>query len=201
VSSTDTAPSWPSLPGHGLFVTLPLSLPPTLLDAVGYHGTARYVALWHLGDDVMVSDAAGSRTGRWRGFGDYIGHPLDRALLGPYRLIAGEGGGDPYIEAPHRLLVDRWERTVAVGESADVEAFIRSQPNELAALTHGVSPEVIEGVVEEYLRRPPVVVDVNDMLADMAAAAVACEELNRWLDLRLGEVQESGADDGSAGRG
>ena len=183
--------SWPAQPAHGEFVVLPLDVPPTLLEAVGYDGDARYVALWHLGDDVMVSDASSTRSGRWRGLEAFIAHPLGRALLGPYQLMAGADGGDPYIGAPHRLLVDRWEQSVAVGEAADVEAFIRSQPNTLAALTEGMEPSAVEALVTEHLHRTPHV-DVEAVLAGMAAADEACEAVERWLDARLQEVRDAG---------
>ncbi len=128
--------TWPALPGHGEFVTLPLALPPRLLDAAGYDGHARYVALWLCGDDAMIGDASTTRTGRWHGFEVFWNHTLTRALLGPYSLLPPDD--DPYLDAPHRLLADRWEHTLAVGDSADVNAFVRSEPNPLAALTEGM---------------------------------------------------------------
>lgn len=39
-------PNWPDPPTAGRMVRLPLPLPPMLLDAAGYTGGARYVALF-----------------------------------------------------------------------------------------------------------------------------------------------------------
>ncbi len=100
-------PTWPALPGHGEFVTLPLALPPRLLDAVGYDGDARHVALWLSGDEVMIGDASTTRTRRSHGFDVFWHHTLTRALLGPYLLLPYD---DPYLDAPHRLLADLGSR-------------------------------------------------------------------------------------------
>ncbi|MEA2704892.1 MAG: hypothetical protein QOD63_2837 [Actinomycetota bacterium] len=180
-------PTWPDQPAHGEFVVLPLSLPPQLLEAVGYDGEARYVALWHCGDDILVGDGASSGIGRRRrGFEVFYHHRLIAALLRPYQLLAPDH--DPYLDPPHSLLADRWENTLAVGQAGDVDAFVHSQPSALEALTEGLDPEEITRLVREAMtRRPPI--DMADILAAMAAADRLGDELCAWLDRSLAELR------------
>ncbi len=155
---------------------------------MGYDGDARYVALWHCGDDIMVGDGTSSRTGRWYGFESFWDHPLVQALLRPYRLQPG--GDDPYLDTPHRLLADRWEQTLAVGETADVTAFIHSQPNPLIALTEGLSESDVTALVEQATRRP-LIVDIAQVHRSLAENDRLCDDLRVWLDARLTEVRDS----------
>jgi hypothetical protein len=181
-------PTWPELPAHGEFVVLPLSLPPQLLEAVGYEGEARYVALWHCGDDILVGDGSSSGTGRWRrGFEVFYYHPLVQALLRPYQLLAP--GHDPYLDPPHSLIADRWDNTLAVGQAGDVDAFVHSQPNALVALTEGLDPEEVIRLVDGVMRRPPMI-DIAEVMADMDAADRLGDELEAWLDRSLAELRD-----------
>jgi hypothetical protein len=180
-------PAWPEQPARGEFVVLPLCLPPQLLDAVGYDGEARFVALWHCGDDILIGDGTSSGTGRWRrGFEVFYYHPLVQALLRPYQLLAPDH--DPYLDPPHSLLADRWDKTLAVGQAGDVDAFVHSQPSALAALAEGLDPEEITRLVDEVMRQPPSI-DMADVLADMAVADRLGDELCAWLDRSLTELR------------
>ena len=107
---------WPALPAPGELVRLPLPCPPQLIELSGYTGGARLVALWWspFGDELMISDATLTQTGRWRGWLCFSGHPLARLFLEPYRM------GDSDDEGEHRLLVDRYLGTLDVGLARDV---------------------------------------------------------------------------------
>ena len=161
--------TWPALPSHGEFVVLPLGCRPscsppwatTATPATSPCGTAATTSWWATGPRL--------RTGRWFGFEVFWHHDLIQAPLGPYSLLAPDH--DPYLDPPHRLLADRWERTPAVGESADVAAFVASQPNRLAELTEGMEPEAVGDLVRQVLQRPGVDLDVDDVMRSMAAAA------------------------------
>ena len=187
--------TWPEMPRHGEFVDLPLELPPGLLEATGYDGHARYVALWRCGDDVMVGDGTTSGTGRWYGFEVFWVHPLVRALLAPYQLEPPDH--DPYLSAPHWLLADRWAQTLAVGEHADVEAFLRCQPNALASLAEGLDDDQLTRVVRASLANRPVV-DVAELQRDVATATGHRLRVQVWLDARLGEIEGRGRSSGPA---
>ena len=80
-------PSWPDPPTAGRMVRLPLPLPPMLLDAAGYTGGARYVALFWMpyGDELMLADGQITATGWWPAFTTLAHHPLGQIILGPVR--------------------------------------------------------------------------------------------------------------------
>jgi hypothetical protein len=124
---------WPGPPAPAEPVRLPLPLPPMLLDAVGYQGGARYVALrwWGGGGgDVLWSDGSMTVPGWWPAWRLLVReHPLGRAIFAAYDL--GDLHEDPAEEAPHWLLCDRWEGTLDIGLARDVEQLLRTQPSEL----------------------------------------------------------------------
>lgn len=138
---------WPALPAPAELVRLPLPCPPQLIELSGYTGSSRLVALWwsSLGDELMISDGTLTETGRWRGWLCFAGHPLARLFLEPYRL------GDSEDEGEHRLLVDRYLRTLDVGLARDVEQLLATQPSELHALTADLSVWETEALFQRLL--------------------------------------------------
>jgi hypothetical protein len=119
----------------GELVRLALPCPPQLVELSGYDGPGRLVALWWspLCDGLMFSDGTLTATGRWRGWLCFCEHPLVRVFLEPYRL------GDSDDEGEHRLLVDRYFGTLAVGLVWDVEQLLATQPSGLDPLTADLS--------------------------------------------------------------
>lgn len=127
--------AWPALPMPGELVRLALPCPPQLVELSGYDGPGRLVALWWspLCDGLMFSDGTLTATGRWRGWLCFCEHPLVRVFLEPYRL------GDSDDEGEHRLFVDRYFGTLAVGLVWDVEQLLATQPSGLDPLTADLS--------------------------------------------------------------
>ena len=107
-------PSWPDPPTAGRMVRLPLPLPPMLLDAAGYTGGARYVALFWMpyGDELMLADGQITATGWWPAFTTLAHHPLGQIILGPFELGLSDS------EAAHWLLADRLAGTLDVPPAA-----------------------------------------------------------------------------------
>src|SRR5918992_2034326 len=110
---------WPGPPAPAEPVRLPLPLAPMLLDAVGYQGGARYVALrwWGGGGgDVLWSDGSMTATGWWPAWRLLVReHPLGRAIFAAYDL--GDLHEDPAEEAPHWLLCAEGDRKGPVHRS------------------------------------------------------------------------------------
>ena len=113
---------WPALPAPGELVRLPLPCPPQLVELSGYDGAGRLVALWWspLGDGVMIFDGTLTADRRWSWL-CFCEHPPERLFLEPYRV----GGSDDQGE--HRLLVDRYLRTLEVGLARDVGQLLATQ--------------------------------------------------------------------------
>ena len=118
---------WPGPPAPAEPVRLPLPLPPMLLDAVGYQGGARYVALrwWGGGGgDVLWSDGSMTATGWWPAWRLLVReHPLGRAIFAAYDL--GDLHEDPAEEAPHRRPCAEGDRKVRFTVLAQIPASSR----------------------------------------------------------------------------
>jgi hypothetical protein len=173
-------------PGPGRSVDLPVPSPPTLLEAVGYTGEARYVALhWaSYGDDLIVDDGVTSRTANWRAWLTFTQHPLMRAVLAGYEL----GSGD--APAAHRLLVDRSTATLSVGLAEDVAALLRSQPNALHAMTADMTAEHAAAHVREALAATAAPT-MDEVLSAMQHSAGAEAAMRTWLDQLLRQVLDA----------
>jgi hypothetical protein len=109
------------------FVRLDLPLPPMLLDAIGYSGAARYVALWwdSKNDRLCMSDGHASSSDSWQAWVDLGSHPLSRSVI-PSHLL-GDGGRP----ATHHLLCDRTDDSLAIGPAHVVMRVVRTQSAEV----------------------------------------------------------------------
>ena len=180
---------WPGPPAPAEPVRLLLPLPPMLLDALGYQGGARYVALrwWGGGGgDVLGSDGSMTVPGWWPTWRLLVReHPLGRAIFAAYDL--GDLHEDPAEEAPHRLLCDRWEGTLDIGLADDVEQLLRSQPSELQAAARELGADRVAEELRQRLQRwtppPPEAVQ-----AELHRKHELLCELRGWLDELAAEI-------------
>jgi hypothetical protein len=181
---------WPEQPRPGQSVRLPLPLPPMLLEAIGYHGGGRYVALrwWGgSGGDVLISDGSVSATGWWPAWRLLVReHPLGRTVFDRYDF--GDLAEDPAAEARHWLLCDRWENTLYVGLARDVDQLLRTQPSELHAAARELGhARVIAQLLERW--QPPGTEEVEIGLAREQALTA---EVGRWLDRLQAQIEGRG---------
>jgi hypothetical protein len=102
--------------------TLTLPVPPMLEAALGYPGTARYVALYWIpaGDELMWDEGWRSTVGAWQGWRVFTRHPKVAPALVPYDF------GDSETPATHWFLLDRETRTCAVGTARAVQRALRT---------------------------------------------------------------------------
>src|SRR6266699_6130627 len=100
---------------HCLSVSVPV--PPMLEAALGYRGTARYVAFYWIpaGDELMWDEGWRSADGEWQGWLTFTRHPRVAPVLAPFHF------GDSDTPPTHWLLLDRETRTCCVGTAAAVQ--------------------------------------------------------------------------------
>lgn len=101
-----------------MLTQIPIKLPWSFDDALGYHGGFRWVAFfWEpCGDEAMYDDGFCSADCNWEGFLKFTHHPNVRPWLYDYNLGSTEDAAD------HWLLCDLQERDVLVGDRAEVKA-------------------------------------------------------------------------------
>lgn len=102
---------------------IPVTLPQSFEDALGYPGGFRWVAFfWEpCGDEAMYDDGFSSADCNWWGFLAFTRHPQVVPWLSPYDL------GSSDSEARHWLLCDTESREVYVGEKVLVRDFLSSE--------------------------------------------------------------------------
>ncbi len=173
---------WPDHPAPGHSVRLPLELAPMLLEALGYQGAARYVALrWSGGasGDVVYSDGTTTATGWWPAWRLLVSEHLGRAIFDGYDL--GTRSEDPADQAPHWLLCDRFEQTMWVGLARDIEALLCTQPSELHAAARIVGGEQVAAVLRRQLEQAPLPSRAQ-IEAQMRHKRALLDQLRGWLD-------------------
>ena len=170
-------PSWPDPPTAGRMVRLPLPLPPMLLDAAGYTGGARYVALFWMpyGDELMLADGQITATGWWPAFTTLAHHPLGQIILGPFEL------GSSDSEAAHWLLADRLAGTLDVGLELDVRQLLATQPSELAAAAHELGADRVRRLLIDQFKTPRAL-SPTEVHAQLERSRRLLDELRDWLD-------------------
>src|SRR5262245_10269850 len=100
---------------------LDLPCPPMLETVLGYPGDARYVAFyWEpSGDEFRWHTGWSSADGAWSGWQAFADHPRCFRLLHQWHF------GDSDTRAVHWLLLDRLNRTWAVGRAQHVYDILR----------------------------------------------------------------------------
>lgn len=104
-------------------IQIPVKLPESFEEALGYQGELRWVAFyWEpCGDEAMFDDGFCSADCNWWGFIRFVGHPRVIPWLADYDL------GSSDFEAKHWLLCDLESREVYVGEKAEVKSFLKAE--------------------------------------------------------------------------
>lgn len=125
-----------SMPGAALeapetFQFLPVPLWPRLPVAVGYPGTARWVALYVSSSQAMYHDGAGAGT---CDTGLFLAFKRHR-VMAPH--LAGAHLGSVDEEASQWLVVDRQEQALYLADSEEARRFLMAQwPRSTASLEY-----------------------------------------------------------------
>ena len=162
---------------------LDLPVPPMLEESIGYSGDERYVAFYWtpFGDEVMWDTGYSSATGEWQPWLLFVQHRLIAPALGLYNLGSSEQ------EATHSLLLDREERTCAVGLVNDVRAFLH-EVNRPAAIEGQAEAEpfvIDEAVLNDFVNQIRVeqfTLTSEEVYANLADQERQQRELLNWLD-------------------
>jgi hypothetical protein len=155
--------------------------------ALGYTGTARYVAFyWVPAGDELVWDAGWrSADGEWQGWLTFTRHPRVAPALAPYHF------GDSDTPPTHWLLLDREARTCWAGTARAVQQALRTgNPAPDAVAGSGLSAEepfpaltaVDWQTFAEGFQEVQVTVTAEEIQQRMAAHARLLGALTAWLD-------------------
>jgi len=159
--------------------------------ALGYRGTARYVAFYWIpaGDELMWDEGWRSADGAWQGWLTFTRHPRVAPVLAPFHF------GDSDTPPTHWLLLDRETRTCCVGTAAAVQqALYTGNPapdaaawpvlgagEPIAALTEDALQAFLEG-----FRDVQVTITPEEIHQQMAEHARLLEALLTWLNTQTG---------------
>ena len=163
-----------------------LRVPPMLEAALGYTGTARYVAFyWGAGDEVYWDDGWRSADGEWAGWLAFMRHWSVSGVLAPYHF------GDSDTEATHWLLLDRHTRTCSVGTAAAVARVLqRDNPAPETALGAVEASDLTdfdwENIVESF-EELPMTITSDEIHEGLEAHARLVRDMTIWLDTHGGE--------------
>jgi len=159
--------------------------------ALGYDGTARYVAFYWIpaGDELMWDEGWRSADGEWQGWLTFTRHPRVAPELAPYNF------GDSDTPPTHWLLLDREARTCFVGTATAVQqALYTGNPTPDAAAWPGLGageplPALTEEAMQAFIegfRDVPVTITPEEIHQQMAAHARLLEALITWLNNQTG---------------
>jgi hypothetical protein len=164
-------------------IQIPIRLPWSFEDALGYPKAFRWVAFyWEpAGDELMYDDGYMSAEGNWWGFLQFVNHPKVAPWLSNYNLGSSEE------EATHWLLCDLEERDVFVGERAEVRAFLANEikkyipevPESKVELLPGEMKEILTKLDEMRQAPPPSVEEIEEkMRKEQEAVEKMVKDLN-----------------------
>lgn len=164
---------------------LPISAPPVLCEAIGYHGQARFVAFYWTpgGDELMFSDGSISADGDWYAWSVFVQHRAVAPHLAPYDF----GSSDE--EAKHWLLIDRQSNELYAGAPKEVCKLLVQQLAQ--AETSDTTPDEVVPETSEvndlnaFLTEPLVEVQPpsqEEVRREMLRRQRLTEELRSWLD-------------------
>jgi len=166
---------------------LSVPVPPMLEAALGYAGTARYVAFYWIpaGDELLWNEGWQSADGAWQGWLTFTRHPRVAPALAPYEF------GDSDTPATHWLLLDREARTCCVGTVAAVQqALYTGNPAPDVAAWPGLGageplPALTEDALQAFIqgfRDVQVPITPEEIHQQLAAHARLLEALIAWLN-------------------
>jgi hypothetical protein len=161
-----------------------------LEDALGYPGTARYVAFYWIpaGDELVWDEGWRSADGAWQGWLMFTRHPRVAPLLARHHF------GDSDTPPMHWLLLDRETRTCCAGPAAAVAQALRTgnpAPDTAAwpGLPAGESLPAFEDAwkaLVEGFREVQVTVTTEEIAQHLRAHARVLAAMNAWLDAQAG---------------
>ena len=171
------------------FQPVEMPVPPMLEAAIGYDGNDRYVAFYWtpFGDEIMWDTGWSSAAGQWAAWLIFVRHPRIAPALSPYNL----GGSDQ--QAAHWLLLDRHDRTLAVGLANDVHTFLR-EANRPATLegqpdTEATPLVIDDAFLDEFVNQMEEVqstVTSEELYANLADQDQQQRGLQAWLNTQAG---------------
>lgn len=150
------------------------------LDALGYRGQPRFVAVYFgAGDESYADDGCLSMTCDPHAYLSYVRHPACCLALAPYNL------GSSDFEAEHWLVLDRLEQKAYVAPVAEARRFLREQHQESSPVGPVVlSEKEIEAVMahirQELESRP--MPTPEQIMAALQEQHRLHRELVAWLD-------------------
>jgi hypothetical protein len=164
----------PAMPG----TSLPLPVPPELLAAFGYPGSARYVVFYVDADldDVIYNDGTQSGTGKTHALQMYRRHRAVEPLLRPFDLVSRE--------STLMLVFDQAACRVSVATGEQAAEFLRQVRPPAVELTPEQAAEVqaaIDAAVEKGWHEVPV--DHEAVRKAMQEDRARLARVMSWLDL------------------
>ncbi len=164
---------------HNLLVPVP----PMLEAAVGYSGTARFVAFYWMpaGDEAMYDDGRISADGHWDAYLAFVQHSSVWPELRPYNL------GNSDQEAEHWLLLDRQERVLSVAPEQAARRVLRQQwPAIITEHEQALTDEEWQRIVSEAMQKAwaqtTQTYSMEDAQRMLTERQQKVDELVRWLD-------------------
>lgn len=158
---------------------LSILVPPMLEEAIGYDGSARFVAFYWMpgGDECMYDDGRLSGTGNWQAYLAFVHHPRVWPELQPYNL------GSSDFEADYWLLLDREEpRRLSIATPKEARQVLREQwptdDSDLPDLTFEQWEEVAQRIAEHFNRLP----SMAEVQARMDAQYRLLNAMEDWLN-------------------
>ena len=159
--------------------------------ALGYPGTARYVAFYWIpaGDELLWDEGWRSADGAWQGWLTFTRHPRVAPALAPYHL------GDSETPPTHWLLLDREARTCCVGAATAVQqALYTENPAPNAAAWPGLAavpplPALTEDALQPFIkgfREIQVTLTPEEIHQQLAEHARLLDALTAWLNNQTG---------------
>jgi hypothetical protein len=157
------------------FKELPIPMPPMLPEALGYEGDARYFSLHYAASEAWFNDGQRGYDTSWRIYSLLVDHFVLQIHLWDYDL-----GSDDDCET-HRLVCDRIEQKMYVGETGAVVKFLQQQhpPTPKLELTQEQWQELQQKIAKMLAEQQPILIDVEAMI-DRENQFI--EQVQNWLD-------------------
>lgn len=153
--------------------------PPMLAVALGYSGAARFVAFYWVGDHLVLVDGRLSTSAEWAAWHVFTTHPSVEPALRSFSFA-----GD-WEDAPHWLLIDRFEEALYAGPAPLVRAVVSEQhPRPDARATGHERGEAPELDLELFTARMREVAAPSraEVLEALGERNRLLAELRAWLD-------------------
>jgi hypothetical protein len=164
------------------FTQIPIPMPPMLPEALGYEGDARYFSLHYAASEAWFSDGQRGYDTSWRVYSVLVDHFAIQIYLWDYNL----GSDDDYEQ--HRLVCDRLEQKMYVGDSSAVVRFLQQQhlPVPKLELTQEQLQQFHHEIAKMLAKQPPIPTEYIE--AQMARETELLQQMQVWLDHYINEA-------------